>query len=37
MMISSTKVQCGDCERIFDLMIEDEANDWYSGHDCENN
>ena len=30
-----TKVKCSECGRIFDLMDEDEAGEWYYGHDCE--
>lgn len=31
----STKAKCGECERVFDLLDEDEAGEWYFGHDCE--
>jgi hypothetical protein len=30
-----TKAQCVECERVFDLMDEDDAGEWYYGHDCE--
>lgn len=30
-----TKAQCQECERVFDLLDEDDANEWYYGHDCE--
>ena len=30
-----TKVTCAECERVFDLANEDDAADWYYGHDCE--
>lgn len=29
------KAQCEECERVFDLMDEDDANEWHYGHDCE--
>jgi len=28
-------VKCDECERRFDLMDENEADEWYYGHDCE--
>lgn len=28
-------VDCVECGRGFDLWREDEADEWYSGHDCE--
>lgn len=27
--------QCRECERIFDLTDEDDAAEWFYGHDCE--
>jgi hypothetical protein len=30
-----TKMECPECDRLFDLLDEDEANEWYYGHDCE--
>jgi endogenous inhibitor of DNA gyrase (YacG/DUF329 family) len=30
-----TKVRCPECGRVFDLTDEDDANEWYYGHDCE--
>lgn len=27
--------KCPECDRIFDLSDEAEADEWYSGHDCE--
>jgi hypothetical protein len=30
-----TKAICRECERVFDLLNEDDANEWYYGHDCE--
>ena len=29
------RVQCVECERVFDLTDEDEAGEWFYGHDCE--
>jgi hypothetical protein len=26
---------CKECSRRFDLFNEDEAAEWYFGHDCE--
>ena len=31
----ATKALCRECERVFNLLNEDEANEWYYGHDCE--
>ena len=28
-------VTCPECERVFDLTDEDDANEWFYGHDCE--
>ena len=30
-----TKAKCVECERVFDLMEEDQASEWFYGHDCE--
>ena len=31
-----TTVKCPECGRVFDLTDEDEAAEWYYGHDeCE--
>jgi hypothetical protein len=30
-----TKARCVECGRVFDLLDEDEAGEWYYGHDCE--
>jgi len=30
-----TKAKCVECERVFDLLDEDEAGEWFYGHDCE--
>ena len=29
------KVKCTECKRVFDLLVEDDANEFYYGHDCE--
>ena len=26
---------CSECDRRFDLWNEEDANEWYFGHDCE--
>lgn len=28
-------IQCPECERVFNLLDEDDAGEWYYGHDCE--
>jgi hypothetical protein len=28
---------CHDCGRTFDLFDEGDADEWYFGHDCEEN
>lgn len=28
-------VKCEECDRVWDLGDEDDANDYYYGHDCE--
>lgn len=30
-----TEAKCVECERVFDLLDEDDAQEWYYGHDCE--
>jgi DNA-directed RNA polymerase subunit RPC12/RpoP len=30
-----TKAKCVECGRVFNLLDEDDANEWYFGHDCE--
>ena len=30
-----TKTKCDECDRVFDLLDEDDASEWYYGHDCE--
>ena len=29
--------QCKECGQTFDLTNEEEANEWFNGHDCEEN
>lgn len=29
------KRKCIDCNRVFDLLDEDQAAEFYYGHDCE--
>jgi hypothetical protein len=29
------KKVCAECERVFNLLNEDDAEEWYFGHDCE--
>jgi hypothetical protein len=31
----STKAKCVECDRVFDLLDELDANEWSYGHDCE--
>jgi hypothetical protein len=30
-----TKAKCVECNRVFDLLSEEEASEWAYGHDCE--
>jgi hypothetical protein len=30
-------MKCPECERVFDLLDEEDANEYYYGHDCEAN
>lgn len=29
------KTKCAECGRVFDLLNEEDANEWGYGHDCE--
>ena len=29
------KRQCPECDRVFDLLDDDDASEWAYGHDCE--
>ena len=31
----SGDVECAECGRTFDLSEDDEAEEWFFGHDCE--
>lgn len=33
--MNSNTVTCVECDRVFDLWDEDEAGEWFYGHDCE--
>ena len=35
MLTIQTKAKCVECARVFNLMDEDDAGEWYYGHDCE--
>jgi hypothetical protein len=30
-----TKAKCPECGRVFDLLDADDADEWFYGHDCE--
>ncbi len=34
-LANTTDAQCYECGRIFDLLQEDQAEEWFYGHDCE--
>ena len=34
-MIFQTMSQCKECGRVFDLTDEEQASEFYYGHDCE--
>ena len=29
------KAKCAECARVFDLLDDEQASEWFSGHDCE--
>ena len=33
--IMETKVVCVECDRVFDMFDETDAEEWFYGHDCE--
>ena len=35
MITIQTKARCVECSRVFNLLDEDDAGEWYYGHDCE--
>lgn len=34
-MTLSTKMECAECNRTFDMFDEGQAEEWFFGHDCE--
>lgn len=32
---SHATARCVECNRVFDLLDENDANEWFYGHDCE--
>lgn len=34
-MFIQTKAKCVECDRVFDLTNEVDAEEWAYGHDCE--
>ena len=30
-----TEVVCVECDRVFDMFDETDAEEWFYGHDCE--
>ena len=34
-VLAQSVAKCIECERVFDLLDEDDANEWFYGHDCE--
>jgi hypothetical protein len=37
MITISTKAKCPECSRVFNLLDEEQASEFYYGHDCEDN
>lgn len=37
MPINSTDAMCYECGRVFNILIDEEADEWFNGHDCEDN
>lgn len=37
MPIYSTDARCYECGRVFNILIQEEADEWFHGHDCEGN
>lgn len=31
----NTRAKCQECGRVFDLLDEEQASEFYYGHDCE--
>jgi hypothetical protein len=34
-MIMTSSAQCYECGRVFNILIDEEADEWFNGHDCE--
>ena len=34
-MQATLDVQCGECDRVFDLLDMNDNQEWTYGHDCE--
>lgn len=32
---NSTDAQCYECGRVFNLLDDEEAGEWFHGHDCD--
>lgn len=32
---NSSDAQCYECGRVFNLLDDEEAGEWFAGHDCE--
>ncbi len=30
-----TMIECPECGRVFDITNEEDASEYYNGHDCE--
>lgn len=35
MLTIRNKAQCPECSRVFNLLDEEQAEEFYYGHDCE--
>jgi len=33
----TTQPKCPECFRVFDLFSDAESDEWFNGHDCEEN
>jgi hypothetical protein len=34
-LVIGTKATCSECKRVFNLLNEEDAGEYYFGHDCE--
>lgn len=34
-LVRTNTAKCTECHRVFDLIDEDDAAEWFYGHDCE--